>query len=74
MDGGWVGGWVVVGWFAINLDSNHDPEYLSFSKICSERSFSSCKNFFDIFLTYGPTDRPTNLVLEAPCRSFKTEN
>ena len=59
MGGGWVGGWVVVGWFAINLESNHDPEQLSFSKICSERSFSSCKNFFDIFFDVR-TDRPTD--------------
>ena len=27
-------------------------------------------SFFDIFLEYGWTDRPTNLALEAPYRSL----
>ena len=62
MGGGRVGGWV-----GIYLKSNHVPETLSFSKICSERLFSSC-NFF---LTDGPTDRPTNLLIEAPFPELK---
>jgi len=61
--GGWLGGWM-----AIYLEFNHVPEYLSFSKLCSERSFLSCNIFFD-----GPTDRPTNLFIEAPCRSLKSQ-
>ena len=75
--GWWVGGWGPVGggrvggWVAIYLKSNHVPETLSFSKICSERLFSSC-NFF---LTDGPTDRPTdgptNLLIEAPFPELK---
>ena len=56
---GWVGGGRVGGWVAIYLKSNHVPETLSFSKICSERLFSSCRIFFDIFFD-GPTDRPTD--------------
>ena len=54
--GGWVGfGWAGVGWVAIYLKSNYVPEKLSFSKIYSKRSFSSCK----FFLTDGQTDKPT---------------
>ena len=53
--GGWAGvGWG--GWVAIYLKSNYVPEKLSFSKIYSKRSFSSCK----FFLTDGQTDRQTD--------------
>ena len=40
VDGGWVGGSV-----ATYLKSNYVPETLSFSKIYSEMSFSSCNIF-----------------------------
>ena len=51
-------GWAGVGWGggAIYLKSNYVPEKLSFSKIYSKRSFSSCK----FFLTDGQTDRQTD--------------
>ena len=47
---------MVVGLVATNLKSSYVPETLSFSKIYSERSFSSCK----FFLTDGRTDRQTD--------------
>ena len=48
---------------AIYLKSNYVPETLSFSKIYSERSFSSCKFFL--------TDVPANLLIEAPFPELK---
>ena len=60
MGGGGVGGGRVGGWAAIYLKSNYVPETLSFSNIYSERSFSSCKFFFDR-RTDRQTDRQTYL-------------
>ena len=58
---GWAGvGWG--GWVAIYLKSNYVPEKLSFSKIYSKRSFSSCK----FFLTDRPTDQPTDHPTDKP--------
>ena len=74
---GWAGvGWG--GWMAIYLKSNYVPEKLSFSKIYSKRSFSSCKFFLTDGQTDRPTDRwtdgPTNLLIEAPFRSLKSNH
>ena len=52
---------------ATYLKSSYVPETLSFSKIYSERSFSSCK----FFLTDGQTDGPTNPLIEAPFPELK---
>ena len=61
---GWAGvGWG--GWVAIYLKSNYVPEKLSFSKIYSKRSFSSCKFFFDR-RTDRPTDRQTDGRTDKP--------
>ena len=61
------------GWLAFYIKSNYVPETLSFSKIYSERSFSSCKIFFR--QTDGPADRQmdrrTNLIIEAPFPELK---
>ena len=73
--GGWgrVGGGVRV---AIYLKSNYVPETLSFSKICSESSFSRSKFFLTDGRTDGLTDRqtdgPTNLLIEAPFPELKS--
>ena len=66
MDGGRVGGWV-----DIYLKSNHISDTLSFSKICSERLFSSCNFFLTDGPTNRPTDGPTNLLIEAPFPELK---
>ena len=72
------GGGRVRGWMTNHLKSKYVPETLSFSNIYSERSFSSCKFFFDR-RTDRPTDRqtdrqtdgPTNLLIEAPFPELK---
>ena len=61
----------VGGWVAIYLKSNYVSETLSFSKIYSERSFSSCKFFSTDGQTDRQTDGPTNLLIEAPFPELK---
>ena len=53
------------GWVAIYLKSNYVPEILSFSKIYSEMSFSSCKFFFDR-RTDRQMDRQTDRRTDKP--------
>ena len=59
-----MGGGQVDGWVTNYLKSKYVPETLSFSKIYSERSFSSCK----FFLTDGRTDRQTDGQTDGPTK------